>query len=348
MITRKKSIQAVYVTALICLIGHYIHYQDKITRQTVDLHLANFTGNTPRAVNDRNNGQNILQCSIYEPLNQQAYAKMIFPRKLTIEEKWIDLEAEVYRQLQLCNLDKLPKELDIMKCPLLIRSNSPFIHMEGYTDCMRGNTTNPFGIRKIDYCIESVLALCKSRSVVLAKVVRGSMEGLSRYLHTINYTNNVKVLHLLRDPRGEINSRVNTVWTEFSNFTKNKQYQTISDICKRIQKDITIRHELEKKYPDIFMQVLYEDLAENANKTMGSILKFIDLPYFPYVQKMLILKSINSSGLAYNWKGMLDKKLMEEIDKRCSEVYMELGYSKTVTGQNYSSKTTKNHQSRNR
>ncbi|CAH1798869.1 unnamed protein product [Owenia fusiformis] len=266
---------------------------------------------------------------IYEPLCEQYTKKMVFPRKTKIDDRTLDLEAEVYKQIQLCNLDNLPRECDVMKGGHLEKKKSArYIYMEGFSKCMQSNEANPYGMEKIDHCIQGAIGLCKSRSVLLAKLVRGTMEGLSHFLNTLKCPDNVKVIHLLRDPRGAINSRVSTRWTHFPNCSQSEKYDFISAMCQRIQKDINIRHELEKKYPNMFVQVRYEDLVEDVNTTIGALLQFIDLPFFPYHQNTLKSKSENSSDFVNKWKRTLDRRLQEKIDEQCVGVYNLLGYQK--------------------
>ncbi|CAH1798865.1 unnamed protein product [Owenia fusiformis] len=307
---------------------------------------------TPRSCNERNEQKFVLIFSyersgssflgwaidqhpavfyVYEPLNQQSgpNRSMTFPRNTKIDDKILDLEAEVYKQIQLCNLDNLPRECDIMRHTLLHHARN-LIYMEKFSKCIESEKKNPFGIRKLDYCTQGMLGLCKSRQVVLAKEVRGTMEGLSRYLNTLKCSNNVKVIHLLRDPRGEINSRENAKWTHFAKYRQSKKYDFISAMCQRMQKDISIRHELEKKYPNMFVQVRYEDFVGDVNTTIGALLKFIDLPFFPYHQNTLKLKSENSSDYVNKWKSTLDRSLQEKIDEQCVGVYNLLGYQKII------------------
>ncbi|CAH1792609.1 unnamed protein product [Owenia fusiformis] len=268
---------------------------------------------------------------IYEPLNPQHEEEMQFPRRNTISDKWLELEADVYRQVQLCKLDQLPEKIDIMRSELLYKFSKvhPDVYMEGFTECMtrKSSRLNPLGINKTDFCIQGVLGLCKSRSVVLVKEVRGTMEGFSRFVQRQDCSDSVKVIHLLRDPRGEINSRFKTKWTHFIKYPLVDKYEFISSLCGRMLKDIRIRRELEKKYPDMFMQLKYEDVTKNPVQTFEALMEFIGLPFFPYHKKMLELKSKNSS--VDIWKNTLNRTLLREIDERCSDVYGELGYQKS-------------------
>ncbi|CAH1792608.1 unnamed protein product [Owenia fusiformis] len=267
---------------------------------------------------------------VYEPLNPQVQKEMKFPRRNNISDKWLELEADVYRQVQLCKLDQLPEEIDIMRYPILHTPHPeyPDVYMEGFTKCMTNSEMNPFGINKTDFCIQSVLGLCKSRLVVLAKEVRGTMEGFTRFVQRLNCSDNVKVIHLLRDPRGEINSRFKTEWTKFPSYSLVAQQEFISSLCGRMLKDIRIRRELENKYPDMFMQLKYEDVTKNPIQTFEALMEFIGLPFYPYHKKMLGLKSKNSS--VHLWKNTLKRSLVRDIDERCSGLYDELGYQKQI------------------
>ena len=92
---------------------------------------------------------------------------------------------------------------------------------------------------------------------------------------------NVKILHLLRDPRGRFNSFLKI---ENSGQTgplpekedKNLHWlsQKAENVCQRIMKDVFIRKELEKQFPNMFMEIHYEDIAANPIEMANRIYQF--------------------------------------------------------------------------
>ena len=82
-----------------------------------------------------------------------------------------------------------------------------------------------------------------------------------QYFLLQNHQNNVqfKIIHLLRDPRGKINSQLQ--WKKTKNDFGNRY---VSNLCRRQFLDITLRKEMEKMYPNMFMEILYENVASNT------------------------------------------------------------------------------------
>ena len=100
--------------------------------------------------------------------------------------------------------------------------------------------------------------------------------------------NQIKVLHLLRDPRGKLNSYDNCCGFNYSD------QKRVFQMCERQMKDVEIRNQLENLYPGILMEVQYEHLAADIFNVSDNIYSFWFKSKLPYSVKKWIQVSRNA------------------------------------------------------
>ncbi|XP_053664323.1 carbohydrate sulfotransferase 1 [Anopheles marshallii] len=93
---------------------------------------------------------------------------------------------------------------------------------------------------------------------------------------------NVRVVLLIRDPRGSMQSRKHRVWCP-----GRPDCDDPSTVCSDMQLDYEAAIELIKRFPRRFRVVRYEDLSLNPYKMTKEILQFYGLPYHPEVKMFL-------------------------------------------------------------
>ena len=178
---------------------------------------------------------------------------------------------------------------------------------------------------------------CLQKKIRVTKLVRSTMEELTHFLKKNEHcTKQIKVIHLLRDPRGKINSLLK-LNNGSSSPKKNARYfptELIISLCKRQIKDIALRTKLQKVYPKMFMELYYEQISSNPlmiseyiyNFSYGTVLS-------SSVKKWIINNTQNkkSSEEHYNtqrknstatslaWKTELDPHLINNIKNHCTE-----------------------------
>ena len=163
------------------------------------------------------------------------------------------------------------------------------------------------------------------------KLVRATMEEIQYFLYkNPHIAKHTKILHLLRDPRGRINSYINYI-----NKPSRLKNSMISLVCQRVMKDITIRKELEKQYPNMFMEIHYEDIAsrpiemanrmyqftytEDAPENVKTLLKtFTNSTNRPEAKCNFFRK--NSTATAFSWEKELETGVREMIESECKSL----------------------------
>merc|ERR1712055_439820 len=170
---------------------------------------------------------------------------------------------------------------------------------------------------------------CRSSSPRVVKTIRLRRAGLEPWIHKTN----IKVVHLVRDPRAIINSvSKRSVW---SNLLKNATFQ-----CARMLDDM----QLEKSLPkERYVRVRYEDLVDETEKTLEGIYSHLGLPWTEHVRKVIwshthaenvtgtnghgYYNTFRSSNFAHDsWKRKLARSQVTAIEAGCKEFMDQAGY----------------------
>ncbi|XP_021366745.1 carbohydrate sulfotransferase 1-like isoform X1 [Mizuhopecten yessoensis] len=186
-------------------------------------------------------------------------------------------------------------------------------------------------------CVSKVISLCSS-AVRIIKTIRLSMDVVQELMENIP---NLKVAHLLRDPRGMINSRRKTI--PYFQYNKKKMSQIARAVCDRYHRDISIGQSLKVKYPNRIKTVLYEQIAQRPLETSIRIFKFLGLqpkrnfkswlmehiagdPKMSVGHPAFSTVRANSTVTANSWRIQLSLDNVMDIDRECSQVYEYTGY----------------------
>ena len=189
-----------------------------------------------------------------------------------------------------------------------------------------------FKILDINYgkknCGQMMDEKCLAKSVRVTKLVRATMEEISFFLECNKQcSDQIKVIHLLRDPRGRINSLIHS--KRYESFSENK----ISALCNRQLQDIQTRKKLEKVYPKMFTELLYEDISSNALQVSKRLYNFtynatpslsitnwiINHTQSTKASRGKIFRH-NSTMISTKWKTQLNVQLIHDIQQKCKKV----------------------------
>lgn len=179
---------------------------------------------------------------------------------------------------------------------------------------------------------------CLKCPVKLAKVVR--FRG--RAVGTILERNpDLKVIYLVRDPRGTISSQNVVFWKMDMQRTVNfTRYY-----CDTIREDLDAVEPLFETYPDRIKLLRYETLADDPIRTSQELYAFLGLNFtfdvrdFVYnrthanawsADRFVTFKA-NSSAAAYGWRKNIKYEVSQATDEACLDIYNKLGYLPTRT-----------------
>jgi len=189
--------------------------------------------------------------------------------------------------------------------------------------------------------------VCPLFPIKLIKTVRLRVRKIEKLLG--DPAMDLKVIVLVRDPRGVYNSR-NT--GPVKNWCKNDLCANPVTGCQDLNNDIQAAFSLESRYPGSVRLVRYEDLSMFPEETARSMLDFLDLPFTEGIahyiethtskEKLKVVKNKktkkierhkdtygtarNSTATAFAWRENLGFPETEKIQEACLVPMEKLGY----------------------
>ncbi|XP_074523913.1 carbohydrate sulfotransferase 6-like [Halichoeres trimaculatus] len=201
-------------------------------------------------------------------------------------------------------------------------SESPFLDRQQCEE-----TCNVQGLQRAQ-------SACSTYSHVVLKVVRiYDLETLYSLFQDPNL--NLRIIHLVRDPRAIFQSRVK-IWGR----ADEEQHQAMQEICPSYVRIIeravmSPPHFLEGRYK----LVRYEDVARNPLEEINSIFEFVGLRMTPELEDWINymthgkgarggykVSSRNATNISQAWRSTLPHDRVKAIQEVCREAMSLLGY----------------------
>ncbi len=137
-----------------------------------------------------------------------------------------------------------------------------------------------------------------------------------------------KFIHLVRDPRAQVNSMLNV----------NFERKNITSLSIRWRKYNELGILFSKRYPDRFITIRHEDVVTDPMQTVAAICRFLQVEFKPEMislrEKMAVGPSAHHTSLAEElssvklneWKQSLTPNQIAVCEKYTRNVAKELGY----------------------
>lgn len=148
---------------------------------------------------------------------------------------------------------------------------------------------------------------------------------------------NVKIVLLIRDPRGTVTSRKRERWCYMR-----KDCGDYTKLCQDMISDFQASQYLTDKYPLRFKVIRYEDLSLNPFKKTKEILDFFELPFHENIKQFLRTHTIYSDGnsmsrfresknTALSWLHHITSVELNQTQSECGKALDLWGYRKVNT-----------------
>lgn len=187
-------------------------------------------------------------------------------------------------------------------------------------------------LARVNHCIEPLIIACQKSRVVALKVIRSTMYGISSIFTS---DSNVKVIHLIRDPRAVLKSQ-----HRVGSFKWRDVAKASSEFCQRVENDISVSTNLSKIHTNRILTVRYEDIVDYPLETGRKMYAFFNLDMTLPIQKYIwnitygghkdgcficIVRS-NATSTANTWRRKLPFHLVNEMQQGCGKVLRIMGY----------------------
>lgn len=184
-------------------------------------------------------------------------------------------------------------------------------------------------------CLHYLQRICRNKSHRIVKVLRLSVGSFTPLLEAIP---RLKIVHLVRDPRAIINSRLNSRYYPLSQPRQNDSLER--NLCDKMLIDILDLIKLKSKYSDRIRVIYYEDLMENLQIRLKQLYTYLNLTYDEeQVAKHTEIKvnqahpesvwkfdKARKSNNSMWWRQFMTWDQIQAVDRRCYKVYELLGY----------------------
>ena len=147
---------------------------------------------------------------------------------------------------------------------------------------------------------------------------------------------NVKILHLVRDPRGVINSRSRLREPNYDLIRrKGKGADEVQDLCDHMERNL--KYQDTEWLRERYKIIRYEDAAEQPLKVASEIYHFLGLELPLSVNNWLQVNTNHSAGTAFSitrdskkaahaWRSQIDYRKVTDIQKKCPYPMAFMGY----------------------
>ncbi|XP_064116637.1 carbohydrate sulfotransferase 1-like [Macrobrachium nipponense] len=177
--------------------------------------------------------------------------------------------------------------------------------------------------------LDCVTKLCLSRMNKVIKVIRMRVSWVQDLL---NRDASLKVIHIVRDPRGSFASLKSL----------NMVQKNHREWCPKIQEDLVIAKSLESSFPKSFTSVKYEDLCSDPLGMSLRIWKFLgerNTYSLPDTWKIYLTEHTSGSKRgnfstqrdsqkeAEAWRQEISEDTLLEVERDCAKVLELLGYN---------------------
>lgn len=189
--------------------------------------------------------------------------------------------------------------------------------------------------------------VCPLYPIKLMKTVRLQLKEVEKLIKDPKL--GLKVLFLVRDPRGTYNSRSSATISSWCN--KDQCADPVVG-CRNMMENIVSAFDLETRYPGSVKLVRYEDLSMYPEDVVSDMMDFLDLPMIEELDNYIAthtssekLKTVrnkkthkiehkknpygttkNSTATAFAWRDKLSFDHIKQIQKACFGPMKKLGY----------------------
>jgi hypothetical protein len=200
-----------------------------------------------------------------------------------------------------------------------------------YYWCVNPKTSTKGQIENVKKCITLLHKRCiqsKSRTI---KTIRLPVAMAGKLLEWLP---NLKIIYLIRDPRGILNSWFEQMINDGKNASSAAQ-----KLCQSMSSDLSAYRDLQYCHRNRITRIIYEDMCQNPFVIVPKLYEFLNTNYTERVDdyvKLTMTGPVRSCDYctrrgdaltnAYRWISVIPRDVIQTFDMHCSFLYPKLGY----------------------
>lgn len=193
--------------------------------------------------------------------------------------------------------------------------------------------------RSVSLCFDEnfLSQVCRRSKYNIIKTVRLRIKDLESLIKQMS-TSNLKVIYLVRDPRGIYNSRKSMEWCN------EDECSNLTNICAEMRQDLLDYDRLKLLLGDNLITIRYEDISLDPMTQAKQLFNSINIDFSPSVSRFLRTHTkahkrkgpkndpystyrTNSSLTAMQWTKELNNTELEFAQEVCEDVLERLNYT---------------------
>lgn len=173
-------------------------------------------------------------------------------------------------------------------------------------------------------CLNKLEQNCRESKLRITKVLRLSLRFLPLLMSEIP---DLKILFVVRDPRGIMNSRIKTDWFPIMNNDTKTVTNNIESLCFKMNEDVKMIDKFKGDFPGRLKDLRLEDIVLNPKKTFQDIFDFINLKMTGvYIKKIKNIFGERPTFLS-KWNTTLNQTYIKLTEDNCQYMFKTLNYT---------------------
>ena len=219
--------------------------------------------------------------------------------------------------------------MDVLLQYFVVRNTKSTNIRHAFTACLRKDGLENV-TRNLRPCLPELRRLCLDSDIRAVKTIRLSLAIIGKLMDQIP---DLKVIHVVRDPRGVIQSRLSA-----RPRSKRAFIDEVKRTCFQLVQDIHGYRAIERKYPDRIFQLRFEDFAIHPLDYAARVYSYVGLDIPEQIQNWLISNTQakeedgmlgqrrNASVVVMKWRNNLNSFAKRNINKLCFPVIEAFRY----------------------
>ncbi|XP_072020653.1 carbohydrate sulfotransferase 1-like [Amphiura filiformis] len=192
----------------------------------------------------------------------------------------------------------------------------------------------------VNKIISNLTRICQNYRYIGIKTIRLTEIRLLKQLMTSSYLN-IKILHLVRDPRGTMSSRIKLPQENYEFLRKKgKTGNEVTDLCRSVNRNLKFINNNEDHdwLHNRYKLIRFEDTATNPRKAAEEIYDFLGIPFPDSLSDWIEANTKVNSGdpyshtrdsksIVHSWRQYLNLTDVLHMQDKCKNVMPILGYN---------------------
>ena len=177
---------------------------------------------------------------------------------------------------------------------------------------------------KLSSCLTELETKCRTAKFRTTKVLRLSLRLVPRLLKNFP---RLKILFILRDPRGIVNSRIQTHWFPVSDDKPTEVLNNIKSLCYKMEGDIIMLEHLKRNFPGRILDFRLEDITQHPLDSYEKIFKLLNVPLTNAYREKIMGIFVLRPKFQTKWVVSLKEKYIRQTEQYCAKVFKTYLYS---------------------